>query len=140
MISQTRDPSKPRHHFLRTLYRFLLSGGTNTAITYLLYLALLRFIPYKLAYAITYVAGIVIAYFLNRFVVFKAGGRIGTIILFPLMYIAQFFLSLSIVFAWVEVLGANELLAPLAAIIIVIPLNFVCSRLLFDPTRKKMPK
>ena len=47
--------------------RFLVSGGFNTLVTYGLYLLLLNVLSYRISYTIAYVAGIVLAYSLNRF-------------------------------------------------------------------------
>lgn len=117
--------------------RFLLSGAFNTAATYLLYLALLRFMPYRLSYTISFICGIVIAYILNLSFVFRAQGGLKTIALFPLVYLAQYLAGLGVVSLWVELLDWQASLAPIAAIIVTIPLTFVLSRLVFD--RKKYP-
>lgn len=115
--------------------RFLLSGAFNTTATYLLYLALLRFMPYRLSYTISFICGIVIAYILNLSFVFRARGGMKTIALFPLVYLAQYLAGLGVVSLWVELLDWQASLAPIAAIIVTIPLTFVLSRLVFD--RKK---
>lgn len=52
--------------------RFLVSGGFNTVVTYGIYLLLLNVLSYKTSYTIAYVAGIVLAYSLNRYFVFKS--------------------------------------------------------------------
>lgn len=62
--------------FLKIIYswtflRFLISGGFNTAITYAIYLMLLMFFPYKTSYTVSFASGIVIAYSLSRYFVFK---------------------------------------------------------------------
>ena len=49
--------------------RFVAAGVVNTAASYAIYLLLLPFVDYQLAYAIAYVAGIATQYVLHsRFV------------------------------------------------------------------------
>lgn len=58
-------------HFSR-FFRFIVSGGLNTAITYGIYLALLQLMPYQFSYTIAYVSGITISYVLSRSYVFRS--------------------------------------------------------------------
>jgi len=111
--------------------RFLLSGGFNTASTYLLYLVLFRFLSYRISYTIAFATGIIIAYTLNRYFVFRLHGGLKTVALFPLVYLVQYLASLGIVSLWVEILGWNAVFAPIAAISLTVPLTFILSRLVF---------
>lgn len=111
--------------------RFLLSGAFNTAATYLLYLLLLRFLTYRLSYSLSFVAGIALAYILNLRFVFRVQGGWKSLFLFPLVYLAQYLAGLVVVSLWVEVLGLTAQLAPIAAIVVTIPLTFALSRLVF---------
>lgn len=119
--------------------RFMLSGAFNTAITYILYLVLLRFMSYRISYSIAFVSGIIIAYILNLFFVFRAQGGLKTIALFPLVYLAQYLAGLGIVTLWVDLLNWNASFAPIAAIVATIPLTFILSRLVFDRKRSGGP-
>ena len=111
--------------------RFLISGGVNTATTYAFYLALLHVTGYKLAYSIAYVFGIVLSFVINRFFVFQTHRGWRSMLLFPLVYLAQYLVSLGVVWIWVEYLHLMKELAPLIAIVITIPLTFVLSRFVF---------
>ena len=117
--------------------RFLVSGGFNTAVTYGLYLLLLNGLSYKTSYTIAYVAGIALAYSLNRYFVFKSHQGIKSVALFPLVYLAQYLASLLILWVWVEKLGLDSRVAPLIAIAITVPLTFVLSRYVFSPSPKQ---
>lgn len=117
--------------FKRDFARFLVSGGFNTALTYGVYLLLLNVVPYKISYTIAYISGILLAYILNRFFVFKSHNGIKSILLFPLIYLAQYVVSLLILWVWVEQLGFDDRLAPLVAIAITVPMTFILSKLLF---------
>ena len=111
--------------------RFLMSGGFNTALTYGMYLGLLTFLPYQLSYTLAYVSGIVLAYVLNRYFVFKSHQGIKSAVMMPLIYLVQYSLSLLILWLWVEKLQLDRRLAPLAAIILTLPVTFLLSRFAF---------
>lgn len=108
-----------------------MSGGVNTALTYGMYLFLLTLIPYRWSYTISYISGIFLAYFLNRFFVFKSHRGLSSAVLVPLIYLVQYSLSLAILWWWVEVLDLEEKVAPLIAIAITLPVTFILSRLAF---------
>lgn len=112
--------------------RFLLSGGFNTAVTYALYLMLLRFLPYWFSYTLTYAFGVGLAYTLSRYFVFgvpRAGKRIW---LFPAVYIVQYLAGLLMVFIWIDVLRWFPTLAPLASLAVTIPLTFALTKWVFN--------
>ncbi|MEB1794586.1 GtrA family protein [Xanthomonas campestris pv. campestris] len=111
--------------------RFLISGGINTVATYAVYIALLQVTSYKVAYTVAYVFGIFIAFFINRLFVFQTHRGWRSLVLFPFVYLAQYLVSLTVVFAWVEHLGFSVTLAPLMAILVTVPLTFLLSSLVF---------
>ena len=111
--------------------RFLISGGVNTAATYAVYLVLLGVMGYKLAYTVAYVFGIALAFVINRLFVFQTHRGWRSMVLFPFVYLAQYLVSLAVIWAWVERLHLPKQVAPLIAIVITIPLTFVLSRLVF---------
>ena len=127
-------------HILKTLdrpfTRFLLSGGVNTALTYLIYLALIPLMAYSLAYSVSYVAGIVIAYVINTRFVFQARMQVKSALLYPLVYVVQYAASVLLLVLLVETLGVDERLAPILIIVLTIPLTFVLSRLIIKGGRR----
>ena len=76
--------------------RFLISGGINTAVTYLLYLALLPGLGYWPAYSVAFVTGIVTSYFLNTRFVFRVRTSARRAAAFPLVYLAQYLFGLAV--------------------------------------------
>ncbi len=112
-------------------FRFLLTGGLNTGLTYVLYLALLSFLPYMWSYSISYICGIVLAFVLSRFFVFKEHQGLKSALLFPLVYVAQYALGVLVVWLWVKKLQLPEYLAPLAAIALSLPMTYVLTKLVF---------
>lgn len=127
MISQTISKI-----FKQDLVRFLMSGGFNTALTYVIYLTLLMFFSYNISYTFSYLIGILLAYTLNRFFVFRSHQGFRSVIMLPLIYLAQYILSLAILWLWVERIQLDERLAPLAAIIITLPVTYALSKLAFS--------
>jgi putative flippase GtrA len=120
--------------------RFLLTGGLNTAVTYTLYLILLNFFAYTTSYSISYVCGILLAFLLSRYVVFKEHQGLKSVIFFPLIYLAQYLFGLLVVWFWVRILFLPEFLAPLAAIILSLPLTYTLSKLVFIKPKHSEPK
>lgn len=112
--------------------RFLVSGGFNTALTFCIYLALLLVLPYKLSYTISYLVGVLVAYLLNRFFVFKSHRGLKSALFLPLIYGIQYCLSMLILWCWVEKLGFDDRLAPIAAIIITLPVTYLLSKTAFS--------
>ncbi|MBC3949219.1 GtrA family protein [Pseudomonas sp. DOAB1069] len=112
-----------------------MSGGVNTAVTYLVYLLMLQMFSYAVAYSIAYGFGILLAFVLNRYFVFQSHRGAKAAILFPFIYLIQYLASLMIIWLWVEKLDLNAMLAPLASIILTIPITYSLSKLLFSPKK-----
>jgi putative flippase GtrA len=111
--------------------RFLVSGGFNTALTYVIYLVALHWLDYTWSYSLAYGIGILLAFVLNKTYVFKTDRGWKSMVLFPLVYLAQYLISLGVLHVWVERLQWPAELAPLIAIAISLPVTFVLSRLVF---------
>ena len=114
--------------------RFLLSGGFNTLVTYLLYLLLLLFFSYHVSYTISYCLGVMLAYCLNRVVVFKSHRGLRSLLFFPLVYGVQYLLTSIVLRVLVVQFDVDERLALLVGIVLMIPVNFLLSKKIF--TRK----
>ncbi|BBJ00623.1 hypothetical protein FGKAn22_23150 [Ferrigenium kumadai] len=108
--------------------RFLIVGAANTLSTYLLYLLLLAFFPYLIAYSLSYCTGIVISYFLNIRFVFKRHVSLATFLAFPVVYISQYCLSALILWLLVEQSGVAPALAMVGVIAATVPITFLMSR------------
>jgi putative flippase GtrA len=74
--------------------KFIISGALNTAVTYVLFLILTRFLRTSMAYTLTYAVGIAIAYLLNTFFVFRTGHSNRMAIAVPVSYLIQYFYGL----------------------------------------------
>ena len=111
--------------------KFLVSGGVNTALTYVIYLILLRFINYQTSYAISYIIGIAMSFILNRYFVFQSDRGIRSAILFPFVYLTQYLLGVFILWIWVDVAGLSKAAGPAIVVCVTIPVTFFLSRAVF---------
>lgn len=114
----------------KRFFRFLLSGGVNTLITYLLYLLLASVMHYQLAYLITYAAGIALAYALNVYLVFNAQSSLGKIIRYPFIYIIQYVIGAGLLYLLVSVLKLHATLAPLIVIVLLLPVSYLMNKII----------
>lgn len=112
----------------KRLMRFLLVGGLNTALTYVLYLLLLQWATYLVAYGIAYVTGIAISYWLNSLVVFKTAMNLSGLLKFPLVYLAQYMLGSGLLWLLVERFGVPHAVAMLPVIAVTVPATYVATR------------
>ncbi len=107
--------------------RFLIAGGTNTLITYAIYVALLSLINPYWSYVTAFMAGIFISYALNLKFTFTAEHSAVKMISYPLVYAAQLVLGISVLHICLKA-GVSEKLAPLFAIAASVPITFFLSR------------
>ncbi len=108
--------------------RFLIVGAANTLSTYLLYLLLLAFFPYLIAYSLAYCVGVVVSYFLNSYFVFRRPFSLATFLAFPVVYVVQYGLGALILWLLVERAGVAPQYAMAAVIGATIPVTFLMSR------------
>ncbi|OFZ65900.1 MAG: hypothetical protein A2V79_06910 [Betaproteobacteria bacterium RBG_16_56_24] len=109
-------------------FRFLLAGVSNTLVTYVVYLLLLPFLPYLYAYTIAYCAGVLNAYFMSVFFVFRKKVSLRSFLKFPFVYAAQYFLGASILWLLVGQLGIGPAWAMAVVIVVTVPVTFLTSR------------
>jgi putative flippase GtrA len=114
-----------------TFPRFAISGGINTALTYSMYLLLLHYFPYNASYTMSYLAGLAFAYLMNRFYVFKCHQGLKSLILLPLVYLVQYLINMLVIWLWITVIGFAVRLAPLAAMVITVPMTYILSKCIF---------
>jgi putative flippase GtrA len=114
--------------FKKPFFRFLLVGGTNTVITYLLYLAVIQFFDYKIAFTVSFIVGIFIAYGLNSFFVFKTPFSWAKIAQYPLVYVGQYLIGLGLLFVAVNLLRIDARVAPLLNVVILLPFTYALNK------------
>ena len=105
--------------------RFLLSGGFNTALTFLLYSAgILLGLHYALANAVAWAIGIAVSFFLNSRFVFRKGYTHKRFLSFILSNIFSLILSMAILFVLINAYSLNPIFASVVAIPVVVAVNF----------------
>lgn len=108
--------------------RFLVAGGTNAVVTYLIYLAALPFTGYAIAYTVSYLLGIAFSYVANSKAVFGTAMNARSAARFPLVYVFQYAVGMLLMWLQVDVLGIPAWLAPWIATALLTPLSFLLTR------------
>lgn len=109
--------------------RFLLVGGINTVVGYVLYLVALQVLSYRLAYTAAFVVGVVLSYALNTYFVFQMPWSWRRLMAFPMVYALQYVVGLVALAFLVERMGVPVVFAPLLVVIMTIPVTFLASRI-----------
>ena len=108
--------------------KLVIGGGINTAFTFALYFGLQHLLPYQVAYALAFATGVVFSYWFNATIVFKTPVSWKGFFAFPLVYLVQYLLSAVLLSVFVERIGIPQSVAPLAVIVVTIPVTFVLPR------------
>ncbi|WP_414615197.1 GtrA family protein [Stenotrophomonas pavanii] len=114
---------------LPTIVRFLAGGALNTGSTFVLYWLLLLVVEYRIAYAISFVAGILLSYVINTKFVFRTNYSLRKVILFPLVYLATYLAGAVVLDLSVSRFGVDTRLAPFISICATLPLTYLLSKL-----------
>jgi putative flippase GtrA len=117
-----------RGQTLRQVLGFVVVGGINTVGGYGIYLLLFLFLSYRLAYSIAYLIGIGVSYLLNTYFVFGQKPSASKAIQYPLVYVVQYIFGIIALTLLVEVMRVNPTYAPLAVIVLTIPITFTLTR------------
>ena len=125
-----------RAHMLE-FARFLIVGLINTGVGYGVYLLLLQWIGYELAYAAAYLVGIVFAYLLNSLFVFRSPMRLRTALSYPFVYLVQYLFGSLLLYAMVAWLGLDRRWAALIALVLSVPVSFLLNRIVL--ARRAIP-
>lgn len=108
--------------------RFSLLRAACSVLSYGLYLLLLLWQPYELAYVVSFVAGVALAYVVNATLVFREPMRGRSALRFPLVYVAQFAIIWVLLRIAVEHAGVPEAIALGLAVLAMLPITFLLSR------------
>lgn len=111
------------------IFRFTLMGAISTAAMFGIYVTLNLFLNYQLSYFISYVVTIFLSYVLNTYYVFKIPMSWKTFFQFPFVYVVQY-VSSAIGLEILVRIGFSETIAPLIAIVLLLPVTFFLSRLI----------
>lgn len=117
--------------------RYLVAGALNSAVTYILYLLLLRLLSYLWAYSIAYVAGIGIGYVLNAYWVFRQKPTPRTAIAYPFVYVLGYAAGAAGVTLAVEILRLPKAVAPFVGLAMSVPLTYLAAGRVFHSKESK---
>ncbi|MBO5369476.1 MAG: GtrA family protein [Clostridia bacterium] len=117
----------------QSFIKFLFIGLSNTIILFVVYYAFLYVWgngSYLAGQSVGYFLGVVNSYFLNSRFVFSSGKRgraafVKMCVCYGITYVIQ----TSAMYLQVDVLGVPEAVAPVVAIIITTPINFVLNKI-----------
>ncbi|HEY5806922.1 MAG TPA: GtrA family protein [Povalibacter sp.] len=112
---------------IRQFFHFAVVRAACAVLSYGCYLLLLLWFQYELAYVVSYLVGIGLAYVSSAFV-FKEPLRRTSALVFPVVYVVQFVLGLVLLRFAVEALGIPEALALAFSVAVTLPLTFLMSR------------
>lgn len=113
--------------------RFLIAGTANTLLIYLLYLLLLLVANYGTAYSVSYLAGIVLAYWLATRYVFRTAWSWRQFVRFPSVYLVQYLGGLALMLLFVEYFAIDERIAPWIIVAVQVPMTFLLSKRIVTP-------
>lgn len=113
---------------MREFVHFTLVRAGCAVFSYAVYLVMLVWLDYEVAYVGSYVAGIGLAYLASARLVFGEPLRRKAALIFPVVYLVQFFLGFLLIRLAVEVLAVPEWLALGVSVAVTLPLTFVMSR------------
>jgi putative flippase GtrA len=115
---------------LGRIIRFALVGVANTGTYYLLYLLFHQFLPYLVAHTIAFVLAMIGSYFLNCYFTFRIRPTWKKFLLFPLSNAANYIITSAGLLLLVGVLHVNQIVAPLVAAAVAIPITYVVAQFL----------
>ena len=108
--------------------RFLVAGTTQTVASYLLYLGLLLFTSYSIAYTVSFVVGVFLAYVLQTYYAFRVPWSWRSFFQFPSVYLLQYVTGMALMWFLVEQMGMDSRIAPWLIVAIQVPFTFLLSR------------
>ncbi len=118
-----------RHH-LRPLLVFSFVGVLNTIVYYLVYLALLPFLPYLVAHLAGWFVSMSFSFVMNCRLTYRVPVTWWRYALYPLTALPNLVFTTVGVVAFIELLNVSERLAPFIAGVLAIPFTYTLGRYL----------
>ncbi|MEA2985764.1 MAG: hypothetical protein QOD94_2018 [Alphaproteobacteria bacterium] len=109
--------------------RFIGAGAINTLATFLLYQMLLFLVPYKVAYTLSFAAGILLSAVFNSRLVFRTTLNWRALLRFTTVTLVTYVIGLNLVVVLIENLGVPPAIAPLFVVVLLLPLSFFGTRI-----------
>lgn len=117
--------------------RFIIGGGINTGITYLVYLGFNAVLPYQFAYLIAFTLGVFFSYWFNARLVFGVPLSWNGLFSYPIVYVIQYLVSAFFLGGLVEFFRISESIAPIVVAVALTPVTYLMSKFVLGETRGK---
>lgn len=130
-MPEGHPPHKRHLSTFGQFFAFSAVGVANTLISLLVYYLFISLgVPYLVANALGFVAGVLNAYFWNSRCVFKAPEARKSFIFLKMSvaYGATFLLSCLLMYVMIERMGISDLLAPILNLFVTTPANFFLNK------------
>jgi putative flippase GtrA len=85
-------------------------------------------VSYSVAFSISFVVGVIMAYVLNAGFVFRARFSLAKMAKFPALYLLQYVMGLLLLRVLVDSVGLDERIAPLVNVALLTPVTFMINR------------
>jgi len=109
--------------------KFVIIGGINTlGSTFLAFLFML-FMQANIAYVLSYILSLILAYYLNTWFIFKQKPVFNKLIRFCLAYIPNFLINNLTFIIIYNIMGFHEFIALIISVCIGIPVTFICVKI-----------
>ena len=109
-------------------FRYLIVGGSNTAVTYGVYCLLVFWISAQAAWLLVYILGMLIGYVGHSRLVFSSDLKFRRAAAYIVLQVSMYGLSGAIIYFLHTVSGYGPRVAAGSAIIITVPISFLVSR------------
>jgi putative flippase GtrA len=113
-------------------WRFLLVGGSNTAITFVLLAVLAQFIDHRVAYTLVFAAGLAYTTALTGRFVFSAAGSRARTVAFVFWYLGAYLAGLLVVHLVDRDGERSGVVVALATVAVTAPLGFLGGRIIYN--------
>ena len=111
--------------------KYIIGGVFNTLITYLVYIFLLIFSSYLIAFTASFLLGIIFSYFINSRLVFERNLDFKGALVYPIFYLFYYILNFGFLYFFVEVASFPEEIGPILVLPIIVPIMFIINKKLF---------
>ncbi|WP_010532247.1 GtrA family protein [Lentibacillus jeotgali] len=107
--------------------RFIIVGGLNTANYYIVYVILYNLLDwyYLISHIIAFFISMVLSFFLNVYFTYRVRPTLSKFLQFPLTQLVNVTVSSLLTYLFVDHLGWNGNIAPIAAVFFTVPITFL---------------
>lgn len=123
------EKMRPDKQLSAEFVRYVLAGFANTGLSYGLYLLLLGWLSYQVAYIIAYIVGIGVQFMLHTYFVYRVPPTAVRLSGYPVIHLLLYGYGAVLLHILVEVFVINASVAALIVITTSIPAGFLLTRM-----------